>query len=244
MIRQGFHVGGAMNTALPLTGSPLTLHRLANVYLLSFWILFASFAISAIQAGYDPALAIMACSFAGIACMLLRMERRTEGATTAASPPNVVLAKTIMPSDKYVLAVGQLTMQIDELLREARDKQEHVGLLLLRTQGEAKNVEIGSLFKQLVDTIGSSVLVIDSQTIAMPDSRKEVGPHLYRLAMALQSRYRAQRTSHRAQATTRLILGIAVARHPETSAADLIVEAKSAIRQAEAKGRDVLISHL
>src|SRR5688572_11902764 len=129
-----------MYPSLPLTSNRLMLHRLAYGYVVCFWALFAFFALSLIQAGYDPALAVTACSFAGIACSLLRLEQKLDSQIDARDHLSIPVVGLQTPADKYTVALGQLLIQVDEHLREAKGKQGQVGLLLIRVEEEAAHL--------------------------------------------------------------------------------------------------------
>jgi hypothetical protein len=226
-----------MQPALPLTGNPLLLGRLAGLYLYLFWGLLAFFYVSAFQAGYDQHLALLSCTVAAIACVLLRLEQKGTGATTTPKAKSVWQK----PGMRTVLALDQMLQEADRL-RGAPQEQGQVGLTLISAQvpeSERLDPRVLSFVREyLFRQAHSRVFQIDGATLAILEVEPDLSLRLSSLASDLQSEFKTLRRTSPTLEDHRLIVGVAIANDSNWSSAELLAKARSATKLAETLKRD------
>ena len=226
-----------MQPALPLTGNPLLLGRLAGLYLYLFWGLLAFFYISAYQAGYDQRLALLSCTVAAIACLLLRLENKG----TSAATPSKNKAVWQKPAMRTVLDLEQMLREADRLRAAPQDRGQ-VGLTLISAQvSESARLDarvLSFVREYLFREAHSRVFEIDDVTLAILEIDPDISARLSGLVSELQSEFRTLRQASPALEGHRLIVGVVVANDSKWSSSELLAKARSATKLAETLKRD------
>jgi hypothetical protein len=232
-----------MQSALPLTGNPLLLGKLAGLYLYLFWGLTALFYVSVFQAGYDKHLALLSCTVAAIACVLLRLEKKGNSTTT------VLGAKSVgqKPGMRTVLGLGHMLQEADRL-RAASQAQGQVGLTLIRAQvTEPVRLDprvLSFVREYLFRQAHSRVFQIDEATLAILECEPDLAARLAGLASDLHSEFRTLRQTSPALEDHRLTVGVAIADDSKWSSAELLAKATSATKLAQTLKRDTFFRQL
>jgi hypothetical protein len=227
-----------MAAALHLKDNAPLLKRLSTLYVFVFFLTTASLYLSLVRSDYDREAALAAASAGAIACVLLRWLERVP----ATAEPTV--------RSRSVFSEADLVRQLDTLRREARSLQGSVGVMLVSAHNlqddedrpppaAVMNLVRGQLFRDA----DSRVYQLDERTFAVAERREEVVLHFDRISMELQREFRARRANSTEFEAARLTVGVAVAEH-KTSAKELLQNARSATRMAEAHGRDTFFRRI
>ncbi|HLF78193.1 MAG TPA: hypothetical protein VJB57_11965 [Dehalococcoidia bacterium] len=229
-----------MNPACPLTGNPIVLQRLARFYLVVFWAIAGLFYLSVVQAEYNPALAMLSFTSAGLACLLLSMKQRAEVAVSSLLTDD---AWHQTETGRTLVAEAQLLLHLHDLFHDAADATGEVGLTLVTLRGpvatdsHATEVVRNTLFRET----DSRIFEMDGNTFAFAERRPNVSVQLEALAAKLESEMQALRGMSPKHADYGITVGMTVASTPGCSTTDLLVNARASRKFAEARGRDRFI---
>jgi hypothetical protein len=230
-----------MNLACPLTGNPVVLQRLANLYLFVFWAITALFCVSLVQAGYDSRLALLACTSAGLACALLRMKQHADTALASLVKDE---AWHMTETGRTLVTEAQLLIHLHDLFEDESDAGE-IGLTLVTLRGEkgegADHAVSDLVRKTLFHETDSRIFEMDSRTFAFVERRPNVSQRLESLAAKLEFEMQVLREHSPKHADNGITVGMTVASTPECSTTDLLVNARASRKFAEARGHDKFI---
>jgi hypothetical protein len=224
-----------MQLALPQIDTRSTYQRLATLYTIVFAASALSFYVTLLQTGYDVSLGLFAATAAGLHYALLRLA----GAMPAQAAP--VLERRYKPA--AVLSHSDLFARIEQLRQEARGSRDELGLMLISLAAGKNDTsepppEVMKLVRgELFRAADSRIFQIDEHTLAIAENQLDVVLHFDKIALALHRQLlAAQRT--RPGDAVRATVGVAVATGGRGTSAELMENARAAIRLAEANGRD------
>lgn len=227
-----------MQLVLPQIDHRETYHRLATLYTLVFGAAAASFYLTLIQSGSDVNLALFAAVAAGLHYGLLRLA----GAAAYEAAPAYVKTGRYTPA--AVLSGADLEARLNQILHEARNSHDEIGLMLITlADAESRNgspsTEMVKLVRgELFRAADSRIFQVDDQTLAIVEAQSDVVLHFDKISVELQRQLRAAQPRLAASAP-RATIGVSVASSARGSSAnDLMDGARAAIRLAESNHRD------
>ncbi|HLF75932.1 MAG TPA: hypothetical protein VJB57_00435 [Dehalococcoidia bacterium] len=229
-----------MQPALPLTGNPVLLGRLASLYLGLFWALTALFYVSAFQAGYDTRLAMLSYTVAAIACVLLRFKEKH----AADDLDSARLPWANPGTQRRVLAADQLVKQMKQA-RSHSSAASQMGLALISanvTEPERLDARVLAFVREyLFREAHSRVFEVDAKTLAIFERDLDIAARLASLSSSLQSEFRSLRLTTPALERHRLTVGVAIATDSKATAEQLLAKARSATKLADELKRDTFM---
>jgi hypothetical protein len=227
-----------MNPTWPLTGNPIVLQRLASLYLIVFWALTAAFYISLVHAGYDPKLALLSCSSAGIACLLLRWKRKADSALKTLVADG---AWHLSETGRALKAETQLILHLNDLLLDQYKPFGELGLTLVTVNGPegspASSGVTDLVRKTLFRETDARIFEWDGRSFTFAERRPNVAQKLNQLADTLESELQSLHAHAPQLGVYSLTVGMTVASDPACTPTDLLVNARASRRYAEARGR-------
>jgi len=225
-----------MQLVLPQIDPKDAYHRLATLYTIVFGAAAASFYLTLLQSGSDQTLALFAAVAAGLHYGLLRLA----SSVAMAEVPDLQIRR-FTPSS--VLAHADLISRIDQLRHEARNSHEELGVMLITLSNShgkhpTPSPEIMKLVRgELFRAADSRIFQVDESTIAIVECQRDVVLHLDRISLALHHQLRGSQ-AREAESAPRATIGVAVATNGRSTADEMLDNARSAIRLAEANDRD------
>jgi hypothetical protein len=229
----------AVQSALPLTGNPVLLRRLASFYLALFFVLTAIFYVNAYQDGDATGQALLSCSVGGIACLLQRFrEKNADEAAAAERMTSKPVAR------RSLLSVEQLLRHINEA-RNASKEEGQIGLALIAANvSEESRLDprvLAFMREYLFRRAQSRVYEIDGRTLAIFERDADIAARLASLSSNLQAEFRSLRQEAPAFEHHRLTVGVAIATDSRATGEQLLVKAKSATSLAEELKRETFM---
>lgn len=223
-----------MQLALPQLDSRTAYQRLATLYTIVFAVTAASFYVSLLDSGYDVSLALFAAVAAGLHYALLHIA----GVVQTQAPDLAV--KRYKPTT--VLADSDLMTRVEQLIHETRASNEELGLMLITLangrQDEAPPSHLVKLVRgELFRGADSRIFQVDERTLAVAECQLDVVLHFDKIALSVHRELLASQTNVTGQ-PLRATVGVAVASGGRCSATQLLDNARTAIRLAEANERD------
>jgi hypothetical protein len=225
-----------MQLALPRLDQRDAYQKLATLYTVAFAVSAVSFYISLLQSGYDPSLALFAATSAALHYALLRLS----GAFPAVQP--VLEMPRFKPA--AVLADADLKSRIEQLRQEARGSRDEVGLMLITLSAgvndfappsaDVMKVVRGELFR----AADSRIFQIDERTLAIAECQQDVVLRFDKISSDLHWLLGVSQKSTHAEERTRATVGVAVAGGNTCQPDELMDNARTAIRLADANKRD------
>jgi hypothetical protein len=212
-----------------------TYQRLATLYTIVFAAAAISFYLSLLENGYDVSLALFAAAAAGLHYALLHLA----GVVQTQAPDLTV--KRYKPTT--VLANSDLMTRIEQLNREAHGSRDELGLMLITLSTGKRGDEdppahlVKLVRGELFRGADSRIFQVDERTLAIAEAQADVVLHFDKISTDLHRQLRAAQQSS-TDAATRATVGVAVASGGRTSPAELLENARTAIRLAEANERD------
>jgi hypothetical protein len=213
-----------------------TYQRLATVYTFVFAAAAASFYLSLLSSGLDIKPALFASLAAGLHYSLLRLS------AAFVTPAPELEVKRYKPTT--ILADSDLVNRIDQLSREVKGTRDELGLMLINLASGSKGRETpqpavvklvrGELFR----AADSRIFQVDERTLAIVETQLDVVLHFDKIALDLH-RQLLNSPSGSLENGTRATIGVAVATSgSDCTAPELIEQARTAIRLANANERD------
>jgi len=226
-----------MQRALPFFEDAEALRRLGTLYLAASLAAMASFYAALVQTDSAQPPALAAAAGVGLACLLLRLSQK-------AAPPAAEIS-VVPPRRVAPLYQEDLLLHLGQLLYQERPGQGGVGLMLVTVQhfdekyggslpDSVANVVRGALFRDA----DSRVFEVDERSFAVAECRPDAAQHFDRIARELQREFHRRRVSSPDFESMRLTVGVALAGGGPTSPGDLLTNARTATRLAEAHGRE------
>jgi hypothetical protein len=225
-----------MQLALPRLDQRDTYHRLATVYTFVFAAAAASFYLSLLSNGVDMTPALFASIAAGLHYSLLRLS-----AAFVAQAPELEV-KRYKPAS--ILADTDLINRIDQLSHEVRGTRDELGLMLINLTSASKGDEtpppavIKLVRGELFRAADSRIFQVDERTLAIVETQIDVVLHFDKIALDLH-RQLLSSPEGSLESATRATIGVAVATTgSDCTPPELIEQARTAIRLAQANERD------
>ena len=232
-------------SAQSLVERPVALHRLQSLSVSSFWLVTASFYLSFVRAGYDPRLGILACTAAGIAFVLLRVEQGLNDRKTG--------REGILPpkAGEHSSAAGRMLIFLDGLLLDARGRQRQVGLMLIRvhqSETDENSLAAGRVLAMVREEVLRNpelrMFELQDMTVAVAERGRQAGSHLEKISFEIRSEFRARSRVSVDLQSVQLKIGGAIRDKRSGSATELYANAWAAMDLAEMQGRETLFRHM
>jgi hypothetical protein len=228
-----------MRIIAPFMQDEQALQRIANWYMGAFWLLVLTFYVSLVREGTEPALGMLTCCAAGIACLLVRRARILHNLSL-----NQILAEAVAPLAAFL-------MQANDLVRAGRDWRASVALMLVSIEGLDDPANLGAcesviigLRRLLAEALDGPIFQIDQRTLALVDGGEDVVARFDKISDTPQRIFRSQRATTPSLTSARLTVGIAVADKGRVSAAQLFGTARAAVGLAEANRKDIFVRQI
>ena len=225
-----------MQLALPQLNQRDTYQRLATVYTFVFAAAAAWFYLSLLSNGVDMKPALFASIAAALHYSLLRLS-----ASFVAQAPDLEV-KRYKPT--AILADTDLINRIGQLSREVRGTRDELGLMLINLTSGSKSKEtppqpvIKLVRGELFRAADSRIFQVDERTLAIVETQLDVVLHFDKIALDLH-RQLLSSPEGSLESATRATIGVAVASSgSDCTPPELIEQARTAIRLAQANERD------
>lgn len=222
--------------SVPFMQDEAALRKLANRYLVAFWLGMLVFYITLIQEGYEPQLALLTCCAAALACLLQRGATRCRELSL-----NRALAATIVPLAAFLI-------RVNEMIESDRGSNSSIGLMLISFKnledgdaGEVPAAVVRAIRGHVRRETGSPLFQINSTTLAVVESGAQVVDRLDQLSEEIQGLFRAQRVALPGLTYARLTIGIALGGKGVSSGAELFATARAAVELGEVSTREIFV---